>query len=342
MNMRLLNRIFFIIYLILNLNNILAINVFTEAQSEKFIKKYSNKYDIPKDYIKMVLNQAVYEPNSDQLKPQAISVVTIANSHKSWEHYRSQFIYPAMINRGAKFMCIHKDALHKAENDYGVPPEVVIGILGVETAYGENVGHLNVLDVLTTISFNTSRRIDFFQNELAMYILMCYKNNWNPTTIKGSIDGAFGMAQFMPSSYIDFAVSYTAGTTPDLMIADDAIMSIANYMKQHGWKRGAPVYLNVNTNPATCQQLNCPTQAIAYNLSTWLEGNTVIKRSFAMDPSSLSKIVSVTNLANHPAWLVLNNFFTIFSYNNSTYYALTTYQLGTAVVARASELGCKL
>ncbi|MCC2626197.1 MAG: lytic murein transglycosylase [Burkholderiales bacterium] len=336
-----INKIFFFIFFAISFNNAPAIEVFTKAQEENFIQKYAHRYQIPEDYIRIVLHQATYEPASDQLKPPVSSIITIADSRRKWEHYRGQFIYPAMINTGARFMCVHKDAIRKAGIDFGVPPEIILGILGVETAYGKNVGHLKVLDVLATIAFNTLHRVHFFQDELAKYILMCYKNKWNPTAMKGSIDGAFGMAQFMPSSYLDYAISYT-GEIPDLMIADDAIMSIGNYIKQHGWQKGAPVYLNVNTNPATCQQLNCPTQAIAYDLSTWLNSDIAIKRSFTIDPSNLSRVVSVTNLANHPAWLVLDNFFTIFSYNHSTYYALTIYQLGTSVVSRANELGCKL
>jgi len=337
--MKLFNKLFFIAFLCLKITSVLATNIFTDSQEEKFVETYSVKYNIPKDYMKMVLKQAIYQPHSDQLKPLIPINIAALSSQKSWEHYRGQFIYPAMINKGAKFMCAHQDALHKAKSDYGVPPEVILGIIGVETAYGDNVGHDKVLDVLATITFNSHRRIDFFQEQLAKYILICYKNAWDPMTIRGSIDGAFGMAQFMPSSYIDYAVSYTNGT-PNLMIADDAIVSIANYIKQHGWKKDEPVYLDVKNTAWACQKLSCNNRALTYHLSTWKQNGILVKDS-GINPSSMADLVSFSNLSNNPAWLVLNNFFAIFAYNHSNRYALTTYQLGVEVVARANQSGCK-
>jgi membrane-bound lytic murein transglycosylase B len=244
-----------------------------------------------------------------------------------------------MINRGAQFMCAHREALRKSRNTYGVPSEVILGIIGVETAYGTNTGHYRVLDALTTVAFNSPRRVEFFQEELAKYLLMCYQNGWNPANMHGSIDGGFGIAQFMPSSYLDYAVSYS-GDTPDLMIANDAIVSIGNYIKGHGWKSGEPVYLNVKHNNKTCQTLRCNNRELAYSIATWKQNGVTI-RSSAIDPSSMADLISFSNLAQNPAWLALDNFFVIFAYNHSNRYALVTYQLGQAVVAKAAKLGCR-
>jgi membrane-bound lytic murein transglycosylase B len=333
-------RLFVIVYFSLTIAPAWASNVFTNEQEEKFVKAYSVKYNIPKEYMKTVLEQATYQPHSDQLKQPSIKSVAAMSSQKSWEHYRKQFIHLAMINKGAQFMCTHLDAIHKATNDHGVPPEVILGIIGVETAYGDNVGHDKVLDVLATIAFNSHRRLDFFQDELAKYILICYKNGWDPAHVHGSIDGAFGIPQFMPSSYLDYAISYT-NDTPNLMVADDAIISIANYIKQHGWKKGEAVYLDVKSPSTTCQKLSCNNHTLTYNISTWMQNGILVKGSSVVSPSSMAGLVSFGNLANHPAWLVLNNFFAIFAYNHSNRYALTTYQLGSAVVTRANQLGCK-
>lgn len=330
-------KLIFIFYISLNIVNVFATDVFTNEQLEKFVDTYSIKYDIPASYIEKALEQAVFQPRSYQLQqPKGTSTVA---PQKSWERYRRQFIYPAMINKGARFMCDHLGALHKSRSNYGVPPEVILGIIGVETAYGTNTGHYRMLDALATTAFNSPRRTDFFQDELAQYILMCYKNGWNPADMKGAIDGGFGIAQFMPSSYLDYAISYT-DDIPNLMVADDAIVSIANYIKAHGWKSGEPVYLHVKHNGHTCLKLNCNNKELTYSLETWKKNGVSVPKT-GIKPSSMADLISFSNLSSNPAWLALNNFFVIYSYNHSSRYALATYQLGQAVVAKAAQSGCK-
>ncbi|MCC2626196.1 MAG: mltB [Burkholderiales bacterium] len=326
----------FTAYLSLNFTYVFATKVFTDDQEERFVSTYSAKLNIPEKYMEKALERAIFQPRSYQLQQPSGKVSQ--PSQRSWERYRRQFIYPAMINRGAQFMCSHRDALHKAREKYGVPPEVILGIIGVETAYGTNTGHYRVLDALATVAFNSPRRVEFFQEELAKYLLMCYKNDWDPEEMRGSIDGGFGIAQFMPSSYLDYAVSYN-GDTPDLMIANDAIVSIGNYIKGHGWKSGEPVYLNAKHNGKTCQTLRCNNRELAYSIATWKQ-NGVTVRSSAIDQSSMADLISFSNLAKNPAWLALDNFFVIFAYNHSNRYALVTYQLGQAVVAKAAKNGC--
>lgn len=334
-----ISKVFFTAFLCLSSITVMAANAFTNEQEEKFIQTYSSKYNIPKKYMEKALEQAVYQPNSYRMQlPSGGSAA--GPNQKSWERYRQQFINPAMINKGAQFMCTHQGALHKAKIEYGVPSEVVLGIIGVETAYGGNTGHYRVLDALTTIAFNAPRRVDYFQDELAKYILMCYQNGWNPAALYGSIDGGFGIAQFMPSSYLDYAVSYT-DDTPDLMKANDAIVSIANYIKEHGWKSGQPVYLKAIHNATTCKKLNCNNKTLTYPVSTWKQHGVIVHNPDGISTSSMADLISFSNLAKNPAFLALNNFYVIYSYNHSSRYALATYQLGQAVIAKAARLGCK-
>lgn len=332
-------KLFFIISMLTSSVPIFATEVFTDDQEETFVQTYSEKYNIPKHFIEKALEQAVYQPNSYQLQLPA-SGSAAQPSLRSLERYKRQFIYPAMVNRGTQFMCDHKDALRKAKTTYGVPPEVILGIIGVETRYGVNTGHYRVLDALATIAFNAPRRVEYFQNELAAYLLMCYKNGWDPTTLYGSIDGGIGISQFMPSSYLDYAVSYT-DDAPDLMLPNDAILSIANYIKQHGWKPDEPVYINIKYNPKTCQKLACNNRELTYPLSTWKQNGVNLQKS-PVHPSSMADLVSFGSVYNNPAWLALNNFFVIFAYNHSNRYALTTYQLGKIVVAKGNKLGCNI
>ncbi|HLX53656.1 MAG TPA: lytic murein transglycosylase, partial [Aquella sp.] len=307
--MKLFVKLLVIAYISLSFTHAWATKVFTDSQEEKFVETYSTKYKIPDSFIEKALEQAIFQPKSYQLQQPRVSR---APTWQSWERYRRQFIYPTMINKGAQFMCAHQDALRRARNTYGVPAEVILGIIGVETAYGANTGHYRVLDALATDAFNSPRRVEFFQEELAKYLLMCYQNGWAPAAMRGSIDGGFGIAQFMPSSYLDYAVSYT-DDTPNLMIANDSIVSIANYIKQHGWKSGEPVYLHVKHNGKTCLQLTCNNKELAYSVSTWKQ-NGVSVRGPDVNPSNMADLISFSNLASNPAWLALNNFFVIYSY----------------------------
>jgi membrane-bound lytic murein transglycosylase B len=314
----------------------MAIDVYTEEQENQFVDTFSKKYNLPQKYIQNSLKDAVYQINSYQMQ-----LPNHNYSKRTWEQYRRQFIYPDMINNGVKFMCTYQKAIHEATLKYGVPPEIILGIIGVETAYGSNTGRYRVLDTLSTIAFNAPRRTDYFQNELAKYLLMCYQNNWKPSDMYGSIDGGFGIAQFMPSSYLDYAVSYT-NKTPDLMVANDAIMSIANYITQHGWKSGELVYVNAKYSKNTCKKLNCNNKVTTYPIYMWKQnGLTINSHNKSINNSSLADLIYFNNLTNKNAFLVFNNFYVIFTYNHSTKYALTTYQLGKEVVTKAHKIGCK-
>ena len=208
--------------------------IYTSDQEDKFVEKYSDKYDIPEKYMRNTLSLAVFQQktyNSEQRHhvtvnpPQSIS-------------YRKVKVSPALVRAGQKFMCQHQKALAKAQETYGIPPSYIVGILGMETLYGRFVGNYRAIDTLTTLAFNSPERTDFFQDELAQFIVMCYKNDLKPTSIISSIDGGIGISQFMPSSYMKFAVSAN-DNVPDLFTPEDAIMSVAHYLKQHNWRTSA-------------------------------------------------------------------------------------------------------
>lgn len=208
--------------------------IYTSAQEEQFVEKYSEKYDIPENYMRKTLSLAVFQQktyNSEQRHhvtvnpPQSIS-------------YRKVKVSPALVRAGQKFMCQHQKTLAKAHATYGVPPSYIVGILGMETLYGRFVGNYRAVDTLTTLAFNSPERTDFFQDELAQFIVMCYKNDINPASVISSIDGGIGISQFMPSSYMKFAVSAN-DNAPDLFTPEDAIMSVAHYLKQHNWRTSA-------------------------------------------------------------------------------------------------------
>jgi membrane-bound lytic murein transglycosylase B len=302
--------------------------VFTPEQKQTFIQNYALKYKLPQKYIKDTLDLAEFEPASYQLQqPHNVKKVKA----KSWAKYRSQFINPLEISRGQDFMCSHQDALKLAETKYQIPREIILGIIGVETSYGKITGHYPLLNTLSTLAFNSPRRRDFFQDELAQYLLMCYQNNIDPQSVIGSVDGGFGLGQFMPSAYMDYAVSGVNGKTPNLMEANDAIMSIANYLHGYGWEKNKPVVLNVGITKRTCRELTCNQKKLSHTVGQWQKYGVMLKSY--QSSSTLAELITLGS----SNYLALNNFFTIFSYNHSHKYAMVVYQLGTIVAKNGCE-----
>ncbi|HET8875468.1 MAG TPA: lytic murein transglycosylase B, partial [Casimicrobiaceae bacterium] len=160
-----------------------------------------------------------------------------------WFEYAPQFLTPERIDGGVAFWQAHADALARAERDFGVPPEIVVAIIGVETFYGRNVGSYRVIDALSTLAFDYPRRAAFFRGELRQFLLLAREEKFSPLVPKGSFAGAFGVAQFMPGSVRAYAIDYDGDGRIDLwQSGDDAVGSIANYLARHDWLRGQPIW----------------------------------------------------------------------------------------------------
>lgn len=186
----------------------------------------------------------------NQVNPKRMIVRSESKPHEvtmTWEHYRNIFLTPAHIQRGADFWRAHEDTLILAQQKYAVDPEVIIGILGVETDYGKYLGKFKAMDALSTLAFNYPRRKYFFQSELEQYLLLTRDLDIDPLSLQSSYAGALGLPQFMPSNYRHLAVSKN-GRTPDLFNnPDDAILSVANYFHHEGWQAFQPVAQKVST-----------------------------------------------------------------------------------------------
>ncbi len=265
-------------------------------------------------------------------KKQAIldAIARPAEKSKIWKDYRPIFIVPMRITNGVAFMREHQDALAKAEKEYGVPAEIIVAIIGVETNYGKNMGSYRVIDALTTLAFDYPPRAPFFRSELENYLLLTREQKHNPLEFKGSYAGAMGYGQFMPSSYRNFAVDFTGDGFTDIWNnPTDAIGSVANYFKKHGWQTGKKVVV-----PAS---LSAPRTAIAFN-------NIVPPAVSVAEWKKLGVAPSVRIAKNLPAiaiefdgangleyWLGLQNFYTITRYNRSPMYAMAVYQLSEEI-----------
>ena len=166
-----------------------------------------------------------------------------------WRDYRAQFVNEKRIAGGTEFWHAHRDALARAQKQFGVPPEIIVAIIGVETRYGRNTGRWRVVDALTTLAFDYPPRASFFRSELEHYLLLARDNGFDVFEVRGSYAGAIGIPQFMPGSARAYAVDFDGNGTIDLRNSVvDAIGSVANFLRQHGWRRGAAVQIRARTS----------------------------------------------------------------------------------------------
>ncbi len=249
---------------------------------------------------------------------------------KPWEVYRRVFVNVSRAEHGAIYWQKHQKTIASISKKYKIPPRIIIGIIGVETKYGENKGSYKVLDALTTLAFHYPRRSKFFTKELVQYLLYCRDEKVSPSTIKGSYAGAIGLPQFMPSSIRHYGVRFNKTERLDLIHNDaDAMMSVANYLKMHGWHKNQPI-----ATPASVKgKLN--SQLISRNPSFKLTVAQFKRHHIIADdivPANLK--ASLIYLPKDPTshyWLVFPNFKVIMKYNPRIPYAMAVYQLSEMI-----------
>jgi membrane-bound lytic murein transglycosylase B len=253
-----------------------------------------------------------------------------AEKSKTWKEYRPIFIVPMRITNGVSFWNDHREALARAEKEYGVPAEIIVAIIGVETNYGRNTGSWYVIDALTTLAFDYPPRAPFFRSELVNYLILTREQKHNPLEFKGSYAGAMGYGQFMPSSYRNYAVDFSGDGFTDIWNnPTDAIGSIANYFKQHGWQTGKPVVVparlvRTREQVSTNESFNKVVPP-SIKISEWKKiGVVPMERVPARTPVLSIEFDGVNGLEY---WMGLQNFYTITRYNRSPMYAMAVYDL---------------
>ncbi|WP_347987942.1 lytic murein transglycosylase B [Methylomonas sp. AM2-LC] len=305
---------------------------------KQFIEDMSQKHGFKREYLYGLFSQAKrkqwtldYLAKSDQgLKGKP--------AKGGWTRYRSQFLDDHHVNGGIAFWQKYSSALQRAQQQYGVPPEYILGIIAVETGFGANVGNHRILDALTTLGFDYQRRGEYFRSELENFLIMTNNESIDPAKPVGSFAGAMGLGQFMPSSFLKWAVDHNGDGRRDLWNPEDAIGSVANYFAQHGWQAGKPVvsptrgYLSgvENLEPGIDQQ---------YSLSTLQQaGVTPVSHCPCDYPLRLLLLRHDHNdeyLLGHP------NFVTISRYNHSTYYVMAVHELAQAFKNSSNTLAKK-
>jgi len=266
-----------------------------------------------------------------------------SSAPRSWSRYRARFVEPIRIEAGLRFWSEHSAELERAARQYGVPEHIIVGIIGVETVYGRNMGSFRVIDTLTTLSFDyPSREVrdrsPFFRSQLEEFLLLVRDQRLDVFEPLGSYAGAIGIPQFMPGSYRHLAVDFNGDGVIDLRNSPaDAIGSVAHYLKEHGWERGANVYTPVNLPQAIdAAELQSMVQAGAepryradalrqagFEFDARLEAQTLLALIDLPEQDQDAKRVDYV--------LGLRNFYALTRYNRSYYYAMAVAELGQAI-----------
>ena len=254
---------------------------------------------------------------------------------RSWKKYRKRFINSQNIQNGLKFWRKNKSWFDLAEQTYGVPAEIILGIIGVETRYGTVMGNFSIFESLASLAFYSPRRAEFFKKELEEFILLCQENNLDLLSQKGSYAGAIGIGQFMPSSIHKYAVDFDKDGKIDLISSQaDAIGSVASFLNKHGWQNGQPVAFPINLNG------HLPQSWLDYGVEPKINVNDLKQlgmQTLAPDDSvvALVDLVDFDSKGNSADeyWVGLRNFYTITRYNRSYFYAMSVFQLGESIKA---------
>ena len=264
---------------------------------------------------------------------------------KNWTAYKSRFVEPLRIRTGLNFWEKYETELRRAHVEFGVPPEIIVGILGVETIYGRSPGNIRVMDALTTLAFaypetaNREERMRYFRDELEQILLYARENNIDPLSVSGSFAGAIGYPQFMPSSIRRFAVDFDGDGRIDLRNSPaDAIGSVASFLSQHGWTADLPLVYPVTVDKSAESEWKPLIGVVLAATNTTDE----ISRAGVKLPADISPtlMVGLIDLEDgiHPTQynLVSENFFSITKYNRSFYYAMAVIELSKAIQQRRS------
>jgi len=253
---------------------------------------------------------------------------------RSWQAYRDNFVSPRRIEAGLAFWRAHARSLARARRDYGVPEEVIVAILGVETFYGRNQGRWRVVDALTTLAFDYPPRAEFFRGELENFLLFAREGGFEVFSLYGSYAGAIGIPQFMPGSYLRYAVDFDGDGRADLRAsAADAIGSVANFLQRHGWKPGEPAEVEAQVTGDAFRRYADGGMEPRFAVGELLQAG--VRPAGALPPETHAALIELETPQQPSAYrLGLQNFYVLTRYNRSAFYAAAVSDLARELRAR--------
>lgn len=314
------------------------VNFSEHTNAAALAERLQSKEGIPASTTLELLKQA-------ELLPAVVRAVQPPKkkSVRNWDTYRSRFVEPYRIRKGIEFWDANLDTLKEAEAKYGIPQEVIVAIIGVETIYGQHIGNYRVLDSLATLAFaypeGQRDRSEFFLSELEAFIALCNKTHLDALEVKGSYAGAIGLGQFMPSSWTAYAVDGDGDGIVDLFHSRrDAIFSVANFLKVHGWEGGKATRVLVDIQHSdNLAELLAPdivptfTPAVMQQKGVKLNGETL--------PDEKLALIELVRGDAEPAFVAGGqNFYVVTRYNRSSFYANAVLELSEALKLRRDML----
>ncbi len=273
---------------------------------------------------------------SEARKVQSIlkSIARPAEKTLEWYEYRKIFVTRERAAQGVDFMRENQDALARAELELGVPAEIIVAVIGVETRYGRLTGGHRVLDALATLAFDYPKRSKFFRSELKHFLVLARDQSFEPASLTGSYAGAMGLGQFMPSSYRAYAIDFDGDETIDIWNnPTDAIGSIANYFKAHGWKEGEAVVSRATTSQNYRKDRVNGNLRPRHTVADLLAANIHPEDKLQAEQKATALRFEGEN--GEEFWIGLHNFYVITRYNHSSMYAMSVYQLSEEIKALA-------
>jgi len=304
---------------------------FTQRNDVKaYMQWLSHKYQFNPAELAFWFNQVT-------IQPAIIESISRPYEAKPWNIYQQLFLQDKRIQLGTAFYKQHQATLEKAEKEFGVPAPIIVAILGVETYYGAQQGTYKVMDALSTLAFNYPPRAPFFKKELTEFLLLSRQINLDPTTVQGSYAGAIGQPQFMPSSYRYYAVDFSGEGKSDLRgEANDAIYSIANYLKKNGWRTGEPIAAPAKLRGTAYQSIDTNAKIPLYSMRQLSRLGVTPLYYPPVIPEKPIGLIQLNTEQQPEYWIAFNNFYVITRYNTSKQYAMAVFLLAAEIQRRLS------
>ncbi|MEO7401213.1 MAG: lytic murein transglycosylase B [Polaromonas sp.] len=305
----------------------------------QFADDLASRRGLDPEWVRQAIGQSRYSATVARLmQPPTQAFV------KNWRVYRSRFVEPIRIQAGVNFWRANRETLARAEQAYGVPAEIIVGIIGVETIYGRDTGSFRVLDSLATLAFDfpanhprAQERSDYFKGEIEQFLTLESRKGADPLEPKGSYAGAMGMPQFMPSSWVKYAVDFDGDGIVDLWNSPaDVIGSVASYFKAFGWQPGMPTHYPVSFDNSRLDMdaLMAPDILPTFSVASFSAKGAVLEGPALQHPGPLA-LIELLNGPDAPSYVAgTENFYVITRYNWSSYYAMAVIELGREVAER--------
>lgn len=290
-----------------------------DAELADFVAEMAERHGFATTELERLFSRA-------QFRPEIIEAMERPREALPWHEYRKIFVTPEHVRQGLAFWQRHADTLARAEVELGVPPQVIVAILGIESRYGRSQGRYSVLDALATLTVGYPRRAGFFRRELEAFLLLTRETGLDPLSLRGSYAGAIGVPQFMPSSYRQYAVDFDGDGRRDLLNSPaDIIGSVANFLKQHGWQRGVPVSDQVRLDGTRHFWIERLGIRPLLSLNKLLHFGIIAPDHH--DPEQRAALIALEGEDGPIYRLGFQNFYVITRYNRSARYAMAVHEL---------------